>query len=105
MDGPVDSKSLTCPILLSLYRLLNLFGEKLSFLASQQTGTAVFFTLVQKTTFLELSTGDDEAGAGICGSSVPQEALSGLLVGLSAASSQHLLQMRRLKAAEHRLML
>ena len=36
---------------------------------------------------------------------VPQEALSGLLVGLPAASSQDLLQMCRLKAAEHRLML
>ena len=39
------------------------------------------------------------------GSSVQQEALSGHLVGLPAASSQDLPQMRRLKAAEHRLML
>ena len=31
--------------------------------------------------------------------------LSGLLVGLPAVSSQGLLQMRRLKAVEHRLML
>ena len=39
------------------------------------------------------------------GSSVLQEALSQRLAGLPAASSQGLLQMRRLKAAEHRLML
>ena len=56
-----------------------------------------------KKSLLEL--GDDEAGAGMGGYSVPQEALSGLVVGLPAASSQGLLQMRRLKAAEHRLML
>ena len=39
------------------------------------------------------------------GSSVPQEALSGRLVGLPVVSSQDLPQMRRLKAAEHSLML
>jgi hypothetical protein len=45
-----------------------------------------------------------EVGAGMGGPRVPHEAPSGLLVGLPAASSQDLLQMRRLKAAEHRLM-
>lgn len=68
---------------------------------SEQTGASVLFTLVQG--FLELC--DDEAGARMGGSSVPQEALSGRLVGLPAVSSQDLPQMRRLKAAEHRLML
>ena len=56
-----------------------------------------------KKSLLEL--GDDEAGAGMGGSSVQKEALSGRLVGLPAASSQDLPQKRRLKAAEHRLML
>ena len=46
----------------------------------------------------------DEGGAGMGGFSVPQEALSGRLVVLPPASSQDVLQMRRLKAAEHRLM-
>ena len=78
-------------------------GEKLSFLVSQQTGASVLFTQGPKKVFLEL--GDDEAGAGMGGSSVQQEALSGHLVGLPAASSQDLPRMRRLKAAEHRLML
>ena len=78
-------------------------GEKLSFLVSQQTGASVLFTLVQNKTFFELC--DAEAGAGMGGSSVQQEALSGRLVGLPAASSQDLPRMRRLKAAEHSLML
>ena len=43
--------------------------------------------------FLEL--GGDEAGAEMGGPSVPQAALSGLLVGLPAVSSRNPLQMRR----------
>ena len=58
-------------------------------------------SLGPKTHFLELC----EVGSEMGGPNVPQEVLSGLLVGLPAASSQDLLQMRRLKAAENRLML
>ena len=83
--------------------MLSPCGEKQSFLVGEETGATVLFTQVQNKSFLNM--GDDEAGAGMGGYSVPQEALSGLVVGLPAASSQGLLQMRRLKAAEHRLML
>ena len=63
--------------------------------------TSVLFTRGPR--FSELV--GDEAEAGMGRASVPQEGLSGLVVGLPASSSEYLLQMRRLKAAEHRLML
>ena len=76
--------------------MVDIRRRKADLFVREQTGASVLFTRVQNWSFLTWAM--MRRGLGWV-------ALSGLVVGVPAASSQGLLQMRRLKAAEHRLML